>query len=879
MPKKFTTFLESCPTLVVVSFLICTAPTVAEPLATKAENNDIKQKDGSPAAIIPKLGQVASAETMEPETRRPLAGSVTTNHLLDQIEQYSQKQSTVDQITLMSWLTDVPVQRMHAGTNSKEPPPVSSLPSTPTAAPGSLLDQIDSYSNDLESIEQYGDDSTVEDLNTEMEQINSVFQLTDVQPTDWAFEALKSLVETYGCIQGYPDSSYRGNRSLTRYEFAAGLNACLNRIGELMANQGSDRLNQENLDSIQRLQTEFAAELAALQGRVDNLEERTAQLEGSQFSTTTILRGAVSFSLGDSFFGDNIFDASNNSPGLEPSQTFLTSGARIDLQTSFTGKDRLRVRLQAANSGNPLRQRPGRDPATGSRTFSTGSLAPAPNPFPDLEGEEDDSDVNDDSDFNIDSEIESLEDLSDDLIEEFDSLDEEYDDLLSKREDLVEEFDTLVGEIDELDAEIDELDAEINELEAEIAMLDPNDPNEALEIADLEDQISDLEDQISDLEDQIDDLEDQIANRNDRLDKLEAEIPELDEQLNELDVQIAELEAILDEIDTEIEALGGFSDDDEDESLAEKPPTTTPTPPSQGSKRPAPAPPRPQRSSRTPRTPRKPNRVSLPLIDYGFPIGKNTRMSIFASGGTHALYADKITEGSSNPVYSIGGRGAGIGLNHRFSEQFRVDLGYLAGQSFNPSDPGGLFNGNYSALAQLVFEPTRNFSMGLTYIHTYGSSGVRFGAGTTYMNNLLRRRKITNNSAESNSYALEASYRVSRGFVVGAWASYTNINIFDRGDADLWNYGLTFSFPDLGKEGNQGLLTIGTDTTLRGLEIDGSAISVPSRDYPLYVDISYKYKLTDNITLTPKIQWRPALAQDFDNDDYFFMSLQTSLSF
>ena len=65
-----------------------------------------------------------------------------------------------------------------------------------------------------------------------MGQVTSVSQFSDVQPTDWAFQALQSLVERYGCIAGYPNGTYRGNRAMTRYEFAAGLNACLNRVNE-----------------------------------------------------------------------------------------------------------------------------------------------------------------------------------------------------------------------------------------------------------------------------------------------------------------------------------------------------------------------------------------------------------------------------------------------------------------------------------------------------------------------------------------------------------------------------------------------------------------------------------------------------------------------
>ena len=103
-------------------------------------------------------------------------------------------------------------------------------------------------------------------------QVTSVSQLSDVQPTDWAFQALQSLVERYGCIVGYPDGTYRGNRSLTRFEFAAGVNACLDRITELLQAALADTVTREDLAILQRLQEEFSAELAILRGRVDALE-------------------------------------------------------------------------------------------------------------------------------------------------------------------------------------------------------------------------------------------------------------------------------------------------------------------------------------------------------------------------------------------------------------------------------------------------------------------------------------------------------------------------------------------------------------------------------------------------------------------------------
>ncbi|MEG4201860.1 iron uptake porin [Microcoleus sp. Pol12A5] len=130
-----------------------------------------------------------------------------------------------------------------------------------------------------------------------IEQVTSVSQLSDVQPTDWAFQALQSLVEKYGCIAGYPDGSYRGNRAITRYEFAAGVNACLDTIRESIAKSTESIAKRDDLIKLQKLQEEFAAEIATIRGRVDVLEARTSELDANQFSTTTKLSGFTIFGI------------------------------------------------------------------------------------------------------------------------------------------------------------------------------------------------------------------------------------------------------------------------------------------------------------------------------------------------------------------------------------------------------------------------------------------------------------------------------------------------------------------------------------------------------------------------------------------------------
>ena len=166
------------------------------------------------------------------------------------------------------------------------------------------------------------------------EQVTSVTQFSDVRPTDWAYQALSNLVERYGCVAGYPNGTFGGGKAMTRYEAAALLNACLDRVTEVT-------------DELKRLTNEFAAELAVLRGRVDKLEAQVGELEATQFSTTTKLRGEANFVLG------GVDDYQTK--GGDVTHTAFNYDLRLNLDTSFTGKDLLRTRLRSSNfSSDPF---------------------------------------------------------------------------------------------------------------------------------------------------------------------------------------------------------------------------------------------------------------------------------------------------------------------------------------------------------------------------------------------------------------------------------------------------------------------------------------------------------------------------------------------
>jgi hypothetical protein len=209
-------------------------------------------------------------------------------------------------------------------------------------APASDNNKVDS-NKVIEQINNYNNDGNT----TSLDQITNVTQLRDVSPSDWAYEALRTLIANYGCLQGYPDRTYRGNRALSRYEFAAGLNACLTQIERIITTRTANFVTRKDLETIQRLVQDFRTELTTLGARLNTLEGRVAFLEDRQFSTTTKLNGEVIFAVSD-LWGNRAGSQTRN-PKYANTETVLQDRVRLNFDTSFTGKDRLRTRLQAGN--------------------------------------------------------------------------------------------------------------------------------------------------------------------------------------------------------------------------------------------------------------------------------------------------------------------------------------------------------------------------------------------------------------------------------------------------------------------------------------------------------------------------------------------------
>jgi len=190
-------------------------------------------------------------------------------------------------------------------------------------------------------------------------QVTSISQFGDVQPTDWAYQALNNLIEQYGCVAGYPNGTFKGAKPLSRFEAAALLNSCLERVTEAT-------------DELKRLAQEFENELNAINGKITGLERKIGRLEAQQFSTTTKLQGEATFLLGAASFGGSQYAPSTaNGAGATTPNTGATNATRyagnnnrnwgalalnydlrLNLNTSFTGKDLLYTRLRSGNFAN-----------------------------------------------------------------------------------------------------------------------------------------------------------------------------------------------------------------------------------------------------------------------------------------------------------------------------------------------------------------------------------------------------------------------------------------------------------------------------------------------------------------------------------------------
>jgi hypothetical protein len=181
------------------------------------------------------------------------------------------------------------------------------------------------------------------ELNTtERRQASSINANPDRVPSGWALTTLQLMSKRYNCNTANINNLSGSNDSMTRDEFAADLNTCVQQVMKIKNSRMANLVPKKDLLNLQKLEKEFAIELTKLTTPVATLQAGTESTTKQELYPTTKFGGEVIFANSFGFGG-----GPKNTPNTNLTFTHLT---RLGLETSFTGKDTLRTYLTTGNS-------------------------------------------------------------------------------------------------------------------------------------------------------------------------------------------------------------------------------------------------------------------------------------------------------------------------------------------------------------------------------------------------------------------------------------------------------------------------------------------------------------------------------------------------
>jgi hypothetical protein len=215
-----------------------------------------------------------------------------------------------------------------------------------------------------------------------------------------------------------------------------------------------------------------------------------------------------------------------------------------------------------------------------------------------------------------------------------------------------------------------------------------------------------------------------------------------------------------------------------------------------------------------------------------------------------------------------------VGIRHQFGDSLELNLGYLTPTANNPAEKNGLFGGQYGALAQLIVYPSRSIRLGFTYINSYTPSDNDFGlaTGSNLANDNFGRPVV------ANSYGISSTVDLGPNLALGGWVGYSNHRYIGRGDGDVWAWAAALSLKDLFGEGNTGGILVGMEPRLTNLS-SGVNGGVSNPDTSLHLEAFYRYRLSDNIDITPGVIWITNPDHNSANDDTVIGVVRTRFFF
>ena len=158
---------------------------------------------------------------------------------------------------------------------------------------------------------------------------------TDVSPNHWAYQSIKKLSEEYGVLGGFPDGTFRGNRNLTRYEFAAAVSKVMDKVEDLVARGGKPGLTRADLD---RLKKEFMTELEDVQTEMKRLAKDQQDMQKDLDDTKDQIDMVKEMLPKVKFTGDTAFRYEVITPDFNPN-SFVSSNPQVRLRLGATTEE------------------------------------------------------------------------------------------------------------------------------------------------------------------------------------------------------------------------------------------------------------------------------------------------------------------------------------------------------------------------------------------------------------------------------------------------------------------------------------------------------------------------------------------------------------
>jgi hypothetical protein len=293
------------------------------------------------------------------------------------------------------------------------------------------------------------------------------------------------------------------------------------------------------------------------------------------------------------------------------------------------------------------------------------------------------------------------------------------------------------------------------------------------------------------------------------------------------------------------------------------------------------------------------NATTLHRLQYRFPLTPETKVFIASTGKefNDQVYTfnpehqsaglGSVTRfGRFNPLYRLSGEGAGITVDHKFDKNLGLVLGYAVPQvpppgapavdtANNPAPNNGLFNGSNVFFSQLELKPSEDFNLGLIYAHSYHSTGalVSGNNGSTFANSPFG----AGTRASANHYSLLASVNLSKDLILSGWGGLTQAKQEGGagGSADIWNYALTVAAKDFGSPGS----TLGFVFGMPPKVTSNSVATRRDNDTSLHIETFYKYKLSDNLYITPGILVLTSPEHNAGNPTEYLGTIRTTFNF